>query len=99
MREYPLSLLIRFSFMFSDSFFLCFLCSVFAGECIPPRTTALAASTFHLYVSLASLDVNTFQVSLPFLGRGGDSQEFRRQTTNVERRASPFKQIKKSVSL
>ncbi|KAI8043258.1 hypothetical protein M5D96_004585, partial [Drosophila gunungcola] len=31
------------------------------GECIPPRTTALAASTFHLYVSLASLDVNTFQ--------------------------------------
>jgi len=57
----------------------------------------VAASTFHLYVSLASLDVNTFQVSLPFLGRG-DSQEFRRQTTNVERRASPFKQIKKSVS-
>ncbi|XP_016977823.2 S phase cyclin A-associated protein in the endoplasmic reticulum [Drosophila rhopaloa] len=38
------------------------------GECIPPRTTALAASTFHLYVSLASLDVNTFQEALTVEG-------------------------------
>ncbi|XP_017105660.2 S phase cyclin A-associated protein in the endoplasmic reticulum [Drosophila bipectinata] len=38
------------------------------GECIPPRTTALAASTFNLYVSLASLDVNTFQETLSVEG-------------------------------
>ncbi|KAH8281730.1 hypothetical protein KR054_002477, partial [Drosophila jambulina] len=38
------------------------------GECIPPRTTALAASTFNLYVSLASLDVNTFQEALTVEG-------------------------------
>ncbi|EDV30798.2 uncharacterized protein Dana_GF14866 [Drosophila ananassae] len=38
------------------------------GECIPPRTTALAASTFNLYVSLASLDVNTFQDTLSVEG-------------------------------
>lgn len=45
------------------SFFFLFFFLFFAGECIPPRTTALAASTFNLYVSLASVDVNTFQVS------------------------------------
>ncbi|KAH8412606.1 hypothetical protein KR009_003579, partial [Drosophila setifemur] len=38
------------------------------GECIPPRTTALAASTFNLYVSLAALDVNTFQETLSIEG-------------------------------
>lgn len=61
MIEYPL---LR-SEHFPDSFCLTIsqLSSLFAGECIPPRTTALAASTFNLYVSLASLDVNTFQVS------------------------------------
>jgi len=91
MSEYPLSPLIRLFYLFSESFsyffFLFLFCSVFAGECIPPRTTALAASTFHLYVSLASLDVNTFQVSLPFNG-WGVSWEFqrKRQTSNVVRR-------------
>lgn len=50
---------IFFCFLLIFSFFFLF----FAGECIPPRTTALAASTFNLYVSLASVDVNTFQVS------------------------------------
>ncbi|EDX05431.1 S phase cyclin A-associated protein in the endoplasmic reticulum isoform X1 [Drosophila simulans] len=43
-------------------------CVMPMGECIPPRTTALAASTFHLYVSLASLDVNTFQEALTVEG-------------------------------
>ncbi|KAH8271642.1 hypothetical protein KR044_000050, partial [Drosophila immigrans] len=38
------------------------------GECIPSRTTALAASTFNLYVSLASVDVNTFQEVLSVEG-------------------------------
>ncbi|XP_030384048.1 S phase cyclin A-associated protein in the endoplasmic reticulum isoform X2 [Scaptodrosophila lebanonensis] len=36
-------------------------CVVPLGECIPPRTIALTASAFNLYVSLASLDVATFQ--------------------------------------
>uniref|UniRef100_W4VRF2 Cyclic nucleotide-binding domain-containing protein n=1 Tax=Corethrella appendiculata TaxID=1370023 RepID=W4VRF2_9DIPT len=31
------------------------------GECIPPRTISLAAATFNLLVTLANLDVNTFQ--------------------------------------
>ncbi|EDW75511.1 uncharacterized protein Dwil_GK23893 [Drosophila willistoni] len=39
-------------------------CVVPLGDCIPPRTTALAASTFNLYVSLAAIDVNTFQEAL-----------------------------------
>lgn len=52
---------IFFCFLLIFPFFFFFL--FFAGECIPPRTTALAASTFNLYVSLASVDVNTFQVS------------------------------------
>ncbi|KAH8409628.1 hypothetical protein KR222_011773 [Zaprionus bogoriensis] len=43
-------------------------CMVPIGECIPPRTTALAASTFNLYVSLASVDVNTFQEVLSVEG-------------------------------
>ncbi|XP_043643458.1 S phase cyclin A-associated protein in the endoplasmic reticulum isoform X3 [Drosophila teissieri] len=43
-------------------------CVMPMGECIPPRTTALAASTFHLYVSLACLDVNTFQEALTVEG-------------------------------
>lgn len=37
----------------------------FAGECIPPRTISLAAATFNLLVSMAVLDLATFQVSLP----------------------------------
>ncbi|KAH8394187.1 hypothetical protein KR215_004834, partial [Drosophila sulfurigaster] len=43
-------------------------CVVPIGECIPSRTTALAASTFNLYVSLASVDVNTFQEVLSVEG-------------------------------
>ncbi|EDW64084.1 plectin [Drosophila virilis] len=43
-------------------------CVVPKGECIPPRTTALAASTFNLYVSLASLDVSSFQEVLSVEG-------------------------------
>ncbi|KAH8271118.1 hypothetical protein KR018_012412 [Drosophila ironensis] len=31
------------------------------GDCLPPRTTALAASAFNVYVSLAALDVYNFQ--------------------------------------
>ncbi|XP_017153098.1 S phase cyclin A-associated protein in the endoplasmic reticulum isoform X2 [Drosophila miranda] len=38
------------------------------GDCIPQRTTALAAATFNLYVSLAALDVNTFQEALSVEG-------------------------------
>ncbi|XP_034666481.1 S phase cyclin A-associated protein in the endoplasmic reticulum [Drosophila subobscura] len=38
------------------------------GDCIPPRTTALAAATFNLYVSLAAVDVNTFQEALSVEG-------------------------------
>ncbi|KAI9586251.1 hypothetical protein GQX74_002098 [Glossina fuscipes] len=33
------------------------------GESIPPRTISLAAATFNLLVSMAVLDVNTFQIS------------------------------------
>ncbi|XP_017859481.1 PREDICTED: S phase cyclin A-associated protein in the endoplasmic reticulum isoform X1 [Drosophila arizonae] len=43
-------------------------CVVPIGECIPPRTTALAASTFNLFVSLASVDSNTFQEVLSVEG-------------------------------
>lgn len=35
----------------------------FAGECIPPRTISLAAATFNLLVTIADLDIATFQVS------------------------------------
>ncbi|XP_022229654.2 S phase cyclin A-associated protein in the endoplasmic reticulum [Drosophila obscura] len=38
------------------------------GDCIPSRTTALAAATFNLYVSLAALDVHTFQEALSVEG-------------------------------
>ncbi|XP_058447006.1 calponin homology domain-containing protein DDB_G0272472 [Malaya genurostris] len=31
------------------------------GECIPPRTISLAAATFNLLVTLANLDISTFQ--------------------------------------
>lgn len=34
-----------------------------SGECIPKRTVSLAAATYNLLVTLASLDVKTFQVS------------------------------------
>lgn len=37
--------------------------SYFTGECIPPRTISLAAATFNLLVSMAVLDLSTFQVS------------------------------------
>ncbi|XP_046806663.1 S phase cyclin A-associated protein in the endoplasmic reticulum [Lucilia cuprina] len=44
------------------------------GECIPPRTISLAAATFNLLVSMAVLDLSTFQevmsseaISLKFL--------------------------------
>ncbi|EDW03943.1 GH11520 [Drosophila grimshawi] len=43
-------------------------CVVPTGKCIPPRMTALAASTFSLYVSLALVDVNTFQEVLTVEG-------------------------------
>lgn len=33
------------------------------GECIPPRTISLAAATFNLLVTIADLDITTFQVS------------------------------------
>lgn len=32
------------------------------GECIPPRTISLAAATFNLLVTIADLDITTFQV-------------------------------------
>ncbi|KAL1391577.1 hypothetical protein pipiens_003128 [Culex pipiens pipiens] len=34
------------------------------GECIPPRTISLAAATFNLLVTLANLDIATFQLVL-----------------------------------
>lgn len=61
----PISVQYRFLFtqLLLVPHLLLLLRLLLAGECIPPRTTALAASTFNLYVSLASVDVNTFQVS------------------------------------
>lgn len=38
------------------------------GECIPPRTISLAAATFNLLVTLANLDIATFQVRLECCG-------------------------------
>uniref|UniRef100_W8AU12 S phase cyclin A-associated protein in the endoplasmic reticulum n=2 Tax=Ceratitis capitata TaxID=7213 RepID=W8AU12_CERCA len=38
-----------------------YACVVPIGECIPPRTVSLAAATFNLLVSMAVLDLSTFQ--------------------------------------
>ncbi|XP_036329123.1 calponin homology domain-containing protein DDB_G0272472 isoform X1 [Rhagoletis pomonella] len=38
-----------------------YACVVPIGECIPPRTVSLAAATFNLLVSMAVLDLATFQ--------------------------------------
>nr|XP_014087439.1 S phase cyclin A-associated protein in the endoplasmic reticulum [Bactrocera oleae] len=38
-----------------------YACVVPIGECIPPRTVSLAAATFNLLVSMAVLDLPTFQ--------------------------------------
>lgn len=44
-----------------------FICIFIAGECIPPRTISLAAATFNLILTLANLDLNTFQVIFSFV--------------------------------
>lgn len=37
------------------------------GECLPPRTISLAAATLNLLITLASLDLMSFQVSYFFM--------------------------------
>ncbi|CAD6998737.1 unnamed protein product [Ceratitis capitata] len=50
-----------------------YACVVPIGECIPPRTVSLAAATFNLLVSMAVLDLSTFQVLRSIIDSDNDN--------------------------